>query len=289
VTSPLITPDELARALDGALSPTLLDVRWTVGLPPGNGLPAYREGHLPGAVFVDLDAELADPPGSRGRHPLPDRAAFEQAMRRHGVSASRPVVAYDQGDNVGASRAWWTLAYFGHPDVRVLDGGIAAWVGAGHPVTAERAGPPAAPGDFDATPGGRIVLDAGQAAELARTGLLLDARTLVRYRGEQEPIDPVAGHIPGAVSAPTTDNMDAQRGTYLDREALRERFAALGVAAGIRVGAYCGSGVTAAHTVLALEAAGIPAALYAGSWSEWITDPARPVALGDEPPRLPAS
>jgi thiosulfate/3-mercaptopyruvate sulfurtransferase len=275
----LISPAELARALDGAAPPTLLDVRWTVGLPPGNGLPAYRAGHLPGAVFVDLDAELAGPPGPRGRHPLPDPGAFEAAMRRHGVSASRPVVAYDQGDNVGAARAWWTLGYFGHPDVRVLDGGVAAWIGAGLPLSTDVPDPAA--GDLAATPGGRPMLDAAAAAGLARHGVLLDARTLVRYRGEQEPIDPVAGHVPGAVSAPTTDAMDAQRGTFLPPAALRERFAALGATPGTEIGAYCGSGVTAAHTVLALAAAGIPAALYVGSWSEWITDPARPVALGD--------
>jgi thiosulfate/3-mercaptopyruvate sulfurtransferase len=201
-------------------------------------------------------------------------------MRAHGVSAARRVVAYDQGDNVGAARAWWTLLYFGHPDVRVLDGGVAAWVGVGLPLSAEEVRPPA--GDFDAVPGGRAMLDASQAAELARRGVLLDARTRVRYRGEQEPIDPVAGHIPGAVSAPTTENMDARRGTFLAAAELRERFAALGVGAGVPVGAYCGSGVTAAHEVLALEAAGIPAALYVGSWSEWISDRSRPVALGDE-------
>ena len=282
MSSPLITPTELAGALRRPHPPTLLDVRWTVGLPPGNGRPAYLESHLPGAVFVDLDAELADPPGGgRGRHPLPDRAAFERAMRVHGVSAVRPVVAYDQGDNVGASRAWWTLGYFGHPDVRVLDGGIAAWVGAGMPVSAEV--PQVQPGDFDAVPGGRAMLDAEGAAALARAGVLLDARTLVRYRGEQEPIDPVAGHIPGAVSAPTTDNLDAERGGYLPAEALRARFAALGVTPGTPVGAYCGSGVTGAHEVLALEAAGIPAALYVGSWSEWISDPSRPIGLGDRP------
>jgi thiosulfate/3-mercaptopyruvate sulfurtransferase len=281
MTTPLITPAELAAALSGAAPPTLLDVRWTVGLPPGNGLPAYREGHLPGAAFVDLDRELAGAPGPRGRHPLPDRAAFEQAMRAHGIESTTPVVAYDQGDNVGASRAWWTLGYFGHGDVRVLDGGIAAWTAAGLPLSTDEPRP--LPGDFRAIPGGRPMLDAEQAARLARRGVLLDGRTLVRYRGEQEPIDPVAGHIPGAVSAPTTDNMDPERGGYLPAGALRARFAQLGIAGSATpVGAYCGSGVTAAHTVLALAAAGIPAALYVGSWSEWITDPRRPIGLGDE-------
>jgi thiosulfate/3-mercaptopyruvate sulfurtransferase len=277
---PLITPDELGAAFADANPPTVLDVRWTVGLPPGNGLPGYREGHIPGAVFVDLDRELAGPPGRGGRHPLPDARAFEVAMRRHGVSGGRPVVAYDQGDNVGAARAWWTLGYFGQPDVRVLDGGIRAWTEAGLPFSTEQPDP--APGDFEAHPGGRPMLDAAGAAELARRGVLLDGRTLVRFRGEQEPIDPVAGHIPHARSAPTTDNMDPAAGRFLPVDVLRERFVALGAAPGAPVGAYCGSGVTAAHTVLALAVAGIPAALYVGSWSEWITDPARPVATGDE-------
>lgn len=281
VTGPLITAAGLAEALGSASPPTLLDVRWTVGLPPGNGLPAYRQGHIPGAVFVDLDAELADPPGRRGRHPLPDTSTFAAAMRAHGVSSGRPVVVYDQGDNVGAARAWWVLGYFGHTDVRVLDGGIAAWLAAGLPVS-EGSEPPPPPGDFEARPGGRPMLDAASAAALARDGVLLDARTLVRYRGEQEPIDPVAGHIPGAVSAPTTDAMDPTHPGFLDPATLRGHFAQLGATTQTEVGAYCGSGVTAAHEVLACAVAGISAALYVGSWSEWITDPTRPVALGEE-------
>ena len=279
VTGPLVTAAELAEALASASPPTLLDVRWTVGLPPGNGLPGHLEAHIPGAAFVDLDAELADPPGRRGRHPLPEAAAFAAAMRGHGVSSARPVVAYDQGDNVGAARAWWVLGYFGHPDVRVLDGGLAAWAAAGLPL---RGGPepPPPPGDFTSHPGGRAILDAAGAAALARDGVLLDARTLVRYRGEQEPIDPVAGHIPDAVSAPTTDTMDPARPGFLAPATLRQHFARFGATPDAHVGAYCGSGVTAAHEVLALCVAGIPAALYVGSWSEWITDPTRPVATG---------
>jgi thiosulfate/3-mercaptopyruvate sulfurtransferase len=278
--SPLVTPAELDAALRGAVPPTVLDVRWWLGGPPG--IDAYRAAHIPGASFVDLDAELADPPGRRGRHPLPDAAAFEAAMRRHGVSAARPVIAYDQGDNVAAARAWWVLGYFGHPDVRVLDGGLAAWVAAGLPVTVDEQ-PPPAPGDFRATPGGRPMLDADEALALALRGVLLDGRTAIRYRGEQEPIDPVAGHIPGARSAPTGDYMDPATGRFLATDALRRRIAALGIDAGTEAGAYCGSGVTAAHSVLALAAAGVSASLYVGSWSEWITDPAREIALGDEP------
>jgi thiosulfate/3-mercaptopyruvate sulfurtransferase len=169
------------------------------------------------------------------------------------------------------------LRYFGHPDVRVLDGGYRAWARAGLPVTAAEPAPE--PGDFTARPGHMPLLDAAGAALLTRTGLLLDARAAERYRGETEPVDPVAGHIPGAVSAPTAGNLTAA-GTFLTPAELAARFAALGVKADGAVGVYCGSGITAAHEVLALELAGIPAALYVGSWSDWITDPARPVAAG---------
>ncbi|WP_084963831.1 sulfurtransferase [Thermoactinospora rubra] len=267
----LITPEEL----DALGEATVLDVRWRLGGPPG--AEAYREGHLPGAVFCDLDADLAAPPGPAGRHPLPEAGAFQEAMRRLGVRGSRTVVVYDDADSTAAARAWWTLRYFGHPDVRVLDGGLRAWVAAGLPLTKET--PPVAPGDFVARPGGMPVLDADGAAALARDGVLLDARAAERYRGEVEPIDPVAGHIPGAVSAPTTGNVDAE-GRFLPPARLRSRFASLGVGEGVRAGAYCGSGVTAAHEVLALHLAGVPAALYVGSWSNWVADPARPVERG---------
>ncbi|MEU4574878.1 sulfurtransferase [Nonomuraea sp. NPDC023979] len=270
--SPLITPDELAALGDTA---SVLDVRWRLGGPPGIGL--YREGHVPGAVFCDLDADLAAPPGDAGRHPLPGADAFERAMRRLGVSDGRPVVVYDDAGSTVAARAWWTLRYFGHQDVRVLDGGLPAWIAAGLPVTKDEPRPE--PGDFTATPGGMPVLDAGQAAALAGSGVLLDARAEERYRGEVEPVDPVAGHIPGAVSAPTTANVGAD-GRFPAPDVLRVRFAGLGVTGGVPVGAYCGSGVTAAHEVLALAVAGIDAALYVGSWSNWVADPARPVATG---------
>jgi thiosulfate/3-mercaptopyruvate sulfurtransferase len=255
----------------------LLDVRWRLAGPPG--IDSYRQGHLPGAVFVDLDRDLAGPPGPAGRHPLPDPAAFQAAMRAAGVSRDRPVVVYDDSDAMSAARAWWTLRYFGHPDVRVLDGGYRAWAGAGLPASTDEPAP--APGDFTAEPGQMPVLDAADAQETARTGLLLDARAGERYRGETEPVDPVAGHIPGAVSAPTAGNVKPD-GTFSDPAALAARFAALGADPGLGtpVGSYCGSGVTAAHEVFALALAGIPAALYVGSWSNWVTDPARPVATG---------
>ena len=277
--SPLIAADELSGLLSsGDRSPSLLDIRWSLGGPPGH--EDYLEGHIPGAVFVELDAELAGPPGAGGRHPLPDPGAFSAGMRRAGVSAQRPVVVYDAAGAQAAARAWWLLRYFGHSDVRVLDGGLPAWTAAGQSL---EAGPvEVASGDFEARAGAMPVLDASEAAALARRGILLDARAPERFRGEQEPIDPVAGHIPGARSAPTGQNLDST-GRFLEPEQLRRRFAQVGVTAGRPVGAYCGSGITAAHEVLALEVAGFPAALYVGSWSDWITDTRRPVATGPEP------
>jgi thiosulfate/3-mercaptopyruvate sulfurtransferase len=285
----LVGARDLAAALSGPRPPVVLDVRWRLGGPPG--IDGYRAGHVPGAVFADLDHDLAGPPGGRGgRHPLPAAADFEAAMRRAGISPGTDVVVYDEADATAAARAWWTLRYFGHPAVRVLDGGYRAWADAGLPVSI--ATPAPEPGTFTARPGGMPVLDAAAAADLARSGVLLDARAGERYRGELEPVDPVAGHIPGAVSAPTAGNVGPD-GRFLPPAALRERFASLGVAVGGGSGAggggaggsgaYCGSGVTAAHEVLALALAGVPAALYPGSWSGWVADPARPVATGPRP------
>ncbi len=278
---PLIDVASLAAGLAGGAPPVLLDVRWRLGGPPG--LDSYRAGHLPGAVYVDLDADLAGPPGPGGRHPLPAAADFTAAMRRAGVRSGHPVVVYDDGDSTIAARAWWALAYFGHDRVRVLDGGLRAWAAAGQPVTTDE--PAVAAGDFTASGGHLPVLDAAGAAALARSGVLLDARAPERYRGDTEPVDRVAGHIPGAVSAPTAGNVAAD-GRFRPPAELRERFARLGVSAepeAGQVGAYCGSGVTAAHEVLALALAGLPAALYVGSWSGWTADPGRPVATGPDP------
>ena len=255
---------------------TLLDVRWELGGPPG--LPQYLEGHIPGAVFVDLETALSGPPGAAGRHPLPSPDRFGEAMRAAGVSAERPVVVYDAGNSMAAARAWWLLRYFGPRQVFVLDGGFSGWLAAGHAI--EREVPAVEPGDFVPRAGGMPLLDAAGAAALARAGVLLDARAPERFRGEREPIDPVAGHIPGAVSLPSASLLDATSGRFLDAGALRARFAAAGVRDEVPTGAYCGSGVTAAHEVLALELAGFAGALYAGSWSEWIRDPGRPVATG---------
>ncbi|MEU6576316.1 sulfurtransferase [Streptomyces sp. NPDC046805] len=279
----IISATSLAHALAGDRPPVLLDVRWQLsvtkaaGAAEFDGRAAYEAGHLPGAVFVDLDEELASAPGKGGRHPLPDLAEFGTAMRRAGVSSGRPVVVYDGGQGWAAARAWWLLRWTGHPDVRVLDGGLPAWEG---PLATDV--PTPAEGDFEPVPGVAGLLDADGAAALARSGLLLDARAGERYRGEVEPIDPVGGHIPGAVSAPTTRNVGPD-GRFLPAAELRARFASLGASDAVPVGVYCGSGVSAAHEVLALAVAGIPAALYAGSWSEWSADPSRPVAVGPDP------
>lgn len=212
-----------------------------------------------------------------GRHPLPEVGEFGAAMRRAGVSHGRPVVVYDGGQGWAAARAWWLLRWTGHPNVRVLDGGLPSWEA---PLSADVPAP--AEGDFTPAPGATGLLDADGAAALARSGVLFDARAGERYRGEVEPIDPVGGHIPGAVSAPTTANV-APDGHFLPAEELRARFKTLGATEDGAVGVYCGSGVSAAHEVLALTVAGIPAALYVGSWSEWSSDPARPVAVGPDP------
>lgn len=279
----IIAGSELASDLTGEHPPVLLDVRWQLsvakaaGEPGFDGRAEYAAGHLPGAVFVDLDTELAGPPGAGGRHPLPDLGVFGAAMRAAGVSADRDVVVYDAGQGWAAARAWWLLRWTGHPSVRVLDGGLAAWTGA-----LSTAAPTPEPGDFVPSPSASGTVDADAAAALARAGLLLDARAGERYRGDVEPIDRVGGHIPGAVSAPTTENTGPD-GCFLPSEQLADRFRSLGAREGTQVGVYCGSGVSGAHEVLALAVAGIPAVLYPGSWSEWSADPSRPVATGPNP------
>ncbi len=254
---------------------TVLDVRWELGGPPG--WPQYLEGHIPGAAFVDLETALSGPPGDGGRHPMPSADAFGAAMRAAGVSGARPVLVYDAANSMAAARAWWLLRYFGHPQVFVLNGGFSAWSAGGHAI--ERGAVAVEGGDFVPRAGGMPLLDAAGAARVAGAGVLLDARAPERFRGEHEPIDPVAGHIPGAVNLPSASLLDTD-GRFLAAGALRDRFAGAGVRDGVEVGAYCGSGVTAAHEVLALAVAGYPAALYLGSWSEWIGDPSRPIATG---------
>jgi thiosulfate/3-mercaptopyruvate sulfurtransferase len=280
VADPLISPTRL-RARLGDPDLVVVDCRWKLG-EPGAGEPLWREGHIPGAAFLDLDRDLAGPPGDGGRHPLPSADAFEAAARRAGIRADSLVVAYDEGGEAGAARLWWLLRHFGHDNVAVLDGGLRAWREEGGPL---RAGEEEIePGDFTAAPPRDDTVSAEElsggggdeaaAASAAVTGspadrrVLLDARAAERYRGEVEPIDPVAGHIPGAVNVPFAEL--APGGRFLPPHELRARLEAAGVRPGSEAVAYCGSGVTAAVTVLAAEVAELgPIRLYPGSWSEW--------------------
>ena len=272
----LIDPTALAARL-GEPGLVLLDVRWALGDP--HGRDHYLREHLPTAVFVDLDAELAGPPSpALGRHPLPAVEELQRSARRWGISAGSRVVAYDASGGMAAARAWWLLRWAGHTDVQLLDGGLPAWRAAGLPLSS--GGVTAAPGDVVLAGGHLPVVDADAAATWATDGgVLVDARAGERYRGETEPIDPRAGHIPGAVSAPTAANL-GEDGRFRSAATLRERFAALGIETGTAVAVYCGSGVTAAHEIAALAVAGIDAALYPGSWSQWSSDPDRPAETG---------
>ncbi len=301
--SDLIEPDELAGWLASGrlavpgeveqptdLAPAVLDVRWQLNQP--SCYPAYLDAHIPGARWVDLDLELCDPPGARGRHPLPSPERLQQTLDRVGIADGQPAVVYDDADSVAAARAWWTLRWAGMSDVRVLNGGLGAWVARGLAVESGpvesgpvesglegAVGPPAVP--FQARPGALPVLDADGAAALGVSGHLVDARARVRYLGDEEPVDAVAGRIPGARNIPTSGDVDGS-GRFLAPDALRARFSALAGRSG-PIGVYCGSGVTAAHSLLAMRLAGIDAVLYPGSWSEWITDPNRPVERGEPP------
>ncbi|MET4094818.1 sulfurtransferase [Arthrobacter sp. UYCu712] len=269
----------LKGRLDSGRRTVLLDVRWVLGDP--HGREHYLAGHLPGAVFVDLATELAGPPDpGRGRHPLPPLDQFEGSVRSWGVRSGDVVVAYDDSGNMAAARLWWMLRNAGLSDVYLLDGGLAAWRAAGLDVeSGERR---AEPGDVVLTAGAMPSIDAGRAASWGQQGLLLDARAGERYRGEFEPVDPRAGHIPGAVSAPTGDNLGAD-GRFLPAAQLREHFTGLGVRPDVPTAVYCGSGVTAAHEIAALAIAGFPAALYPGSFSEWSNNSANEVATGAAP------
>ena len=275
----LIDAVALSELLGQPDPPAVLDVRWALG--DTRGREHYRAGHIPTAVYVDLDTQLAAPAHpAGGRHPLPDLPSLQEAARQWGLRAGQPVVVYDNSGGLAAARAWWLLRWAGLDRVRILDGALNAWTQAGFEL--ESGGHEAARGDVILDAGHLPVLTADDAAALARDGVLLDARAGERYRGEVEPVDAKAGHIPGAVSAPTAENL-TEDGTFAATETLRARFAGLGAVPGGTVGVYCGSGVTAAHAAAALRIAGIDAALYAGSWSAWSADPQRPVATGPDP------
>ena len=262
MSDPLISVADL-RDLLGTV--TVLDVRYRLGGPPG--APEFEAGHVRGASYVDLERDLAAAPGNRGRHPLPEPEDFQTAMRAAGVRGDRPVMVYDDWAGRAAARGWWLLRWAGHDDVRVLDGGWTAWLAAGGPREVGPTRPEA--GDFVVRPGGLPVL---RPQDVPAAGTLVDARAPERYRGEVEPVDPVAGHIPGAVNVPTEANLAAD-GRLRTADELREVYAGLSG----DVAVYCGSGVTACHDLLALERIGVHASLYPGSWSEWVADPQRPV------------
>lgn len=276
-TSPLITPSDLADELSAERPPVLLDVRWQLGQPSQR--PDYDAGHLPGARWVEFEEALSAAPGEGGRHPMPSAEAFQGAMRAAGVNDADQVVVYDRANSLAASRLWWLLRYFGHADVRVLDGGLDGWVASGRETTTEIPDP--RPGDFTARPAHEGLLSADDVADRTEGTVLLDARPADRFRGENETVDPVAGHIPGARSVPALTNVDEQ-GRFLPVDQLAARFSAAGVEPGGDVAVYCGSGVQAAHLALALEHSELRprTGVYVGSWSHWITDPNRPVERG---------
>ncbi|GAA1850707.1 sulfurtransferase [Brevibacterium marinum] len=271
----LITAEELlARLSDDGSTPRLLDVRWTLQKPDGRD--DFAAGHIPGAIYVDLDTELAahaEHAPTHGRHPLPSAEEFQEQIRAWGIDQLTDVVVYDDNSGQGAARAWWLLQWAGLK-ARVLDGGLSAFVAAGGEL-ATGPGEPVRPSTVTITPDSMPVIDADAAS--AWTGVLLDARAGERFRGETEPLDSRAGHIPGAKSAPAGENTAA--GRFLDEESLRSRFSHLG-ALDQPVGVYCGSGVSACHNALALATLGIESSLYPASWSGWSSDPGRPVATG---------
>jgi thiosulfate/3-mercaptopyruvate sulfurtransferase len=254
----------------------VVDVRWKLGDPQA-GRNAYGEWHLPGAVFLDVDRDLAAPKGP-GRHPLPSAEAFARTMERIGVGDATRVVAYDDMGGAIAGRLWFLLRYFGHETGAVLDGGIQAWQAERLPLVHEQ--PTIAEVKFTARPRPELVVSRREVG--AHGGVILDARQPQRYRGELEPIDPRAGHIPRARNAPYVENLVTVMGPFLAPEKLRAHYARLGAKDGNTI-CYCGSGVTACHDLLALELAGITGArLYEGSWSDWSSDPTAPIATGDE-------
>lgn len=272
--SALISAAELAERLDDVV---VLDVQFTLD---GQGADLYASRHLPGAAHLDLDQVLADPAGPRGRHPLPSVDRLQAGLRAVGLDDDSQVVVYDQGSSLGAARAWWVLRWAGLTDVRVLDGGLAAWERAGLPtatvsVQSDRNGPP---GSVTVRPGSVPVLEVDDVLDhIADGGVLLDARTAERFRGEVEPIDTEAGHIPGATNLPVAEVM-APDGTFATEAVIRAALRERGIPLDVPVATSCGSGITAAQLTLALHEAGIESAPFIGSWSEWITDPDRPRA-----------
>lgn len=276
----LITPDELSTLLHTDPHVRVLDVRWRLDRPQGR--PAYLGGHVPGAVFVDLDRELAQRRNPEdGRHPLPPTQVLQAAARRWGVNDGDTVVAYDDWSSLSAARAWWMLRGAGIADVRVLDGGVRGWAAAGLPLHTGDVQPPVGDVTLHDVTAGAAVASIDDVAAWPATGVLLDVRAPERYRGDVEPMDPRAGHVPGAVNLPSALHVD--HGRFLDADSIRHTFARAGIDPSTPVAAYCGSGITAAHTALAGAIAGIAVTVYPGSWSQWSNSRGRPVATGPLP------
>ncbi|MHA3021718.1 sulfurtransferase [Mycobacterium sp. BMJ-28] len=268
----LITADELHRRV-AKNSPVLLDVRWALGRTDGR--EEHRRAHLPGGVYVDLERELAAPPSpEHGRHPLPDIGDLQESARRWGINDGDDVVIYDAGPATSAARAWWLLRWAGLATVRILDGGLAEWTRRGLPT---ESGPTTVPpGSVTLAAGHLATVDADGAAHSAGASQLLDARAPERYRGDTEPVDPRAGHIPGARNLPTSSLLD-ESGRFLADEQLRAAVTQHGHTPAVHPTVYCGSGITAAHVIAGLAITGIDAALYPGSWSQWSNDARREI------------
>ena len=260
----------------------IVDCRFDL-MRPGAGRQAYDAGHIPGAVYADLDRDLASPAaddGSGGRHPLPDPNEFSRLLASWGVGPDSVVAAYDNAGGAVAARLWWLLRWLGHERVAVLDGGLDAWVAADGALSTEI--PQPIPANFEPRPGSMPVIDAGAVAAGLndRDFMLLDARDVKRFNGRSEPIDAIAGHIPGAFNTPYLDNLGAVKCFRPLTEINAYYRARIGDRSMESVACMCGSGVTACHTLLALESAGMHgAALYVGSWSDWISSGQRPVAV----------
>jgi thiosulfate/3-mercaptopyruvate sulfurtransferase len=279
--SPLVSSDWL-RANLGMPGLVVADVRW---VPGGSATEAFEHGHIPGAILFDADTDLAGKPFTEGpgRHPLPSPEAFAPTMSRAGIGDDTTVIAYDDNGGSYAARLWWMLDALGRGAVAVLDGALAGWDG---PLETGPAAQGREPATFTAKLWPReLIADAADIADAIRnvSAVVLDARAPERYRGNVEPIDPVAGHIPGARSAPWAGNLDPTTGRFLDTDALRKRYEALGMDGTNQAIAQCGSGLTACHDVFAIRVAGLGRArLYEGSWSDWVSDPSRPVATDDD-------
>ncbi|NWG86271.1 MAG: sulfurtransferase [Hydrogenophilaceae bacterium] len=279
----LVSTEELAQHLDDPHW-IVFDCRFTL-TDTEAGRRAYAAGHIPGAIYVHLDEDLSGPivPGKTGRHPLPDPDVFAEKLCRWGVGVNKQVVVYDDSFGSMAVRMWWMLRWLGHPAVALLDGGFPKWAKRElRPLSAELPEPQKT--NCACLPERSLWVDVSQLQQAlqAEAALLIDARNERRFTGDFDPIDPVAGHIPGAINWDYEENLDVD-GTYLPPEALRENYQALLKGrTPAQVIHVCGSGVTACHNLLAMEIAGLPGSrLYPGSWSEWITDPGRPVATGE--------